>query len=124
MIVATATPVASAAPAGSAHPIPPPDPEPAASGIAGSTWRFCGTANDTVTFEANGSVVFRRDGVANGKGFTCGNARWTQENDRLTFDCNQFTEYVVTVARKEMRGEWHRVRDPKDRGATCLQRVP
>jgi hypothetical protein len=108
-------------------PIPVPSARPAAltTDVSGTTWSFCSKEDETVTFEADGSATFRRDGQANPQGLACGKAHWSQTGTRVTFDCKAFTEYVadISVGGDSMRGEWHRVAKPTDRGDTCLKRA-
>ena len=92
--------------------------------VAGSTWSFCDKENETVTFEPGGAATFRKDGETNAKGLACGDAKWVQAGSEVTFDCRQVTEYKVTLAGTEMRGEWHRVKGGSDNGPTCLKRLP
>lgn len=117
---ATAVDVAPVS-AATASPAPPAD-APRRTTIAGSTWHFCDKANETVTFEADGAATFRKDGQLNAWGLNCGDAHWKQDGTSLVFDCARFTQYTVTVAPDEMRGQWKRLEGSQEGAATCLQR--
>jgi hypothetical protein len=61
----------------------------AGSNVAGTTWQFGGGSDSSVTFYANGEVDFS-DTEAGGK--------WRQVGNKLSFDCNDFTLFEVTIS--------------------------
>lgn len=77
-------------------------------GVAGTTWQF-GGGSSKVTFFSNGEVDFS-DTEAGGK--------WRQDGNKLSFDCNNFTLFEVTIEGDQMTGTWRRLQG-EDVGITA-----
>ena len=110
-----------------------PSPSADVSSVADTVWAFCSKYPDpvTVTFLPDGSLTMAGLSEASRDNprlklppIQCPGSTWSQEGDRVVFDCNHFTIYEARVEGDRMAGQWHRAAKREEKGPTCLRRTP
>jgi hypothetical protein len=105
-----------------ATPFTPPD-------IDGTTWRPClGTPAQaggfSVTFQPGGIASFGQDLMGDRKPYACENARWSQEKERVTFDCGLYSYDLRFVdGGVRLLGESENALRPREGSTACFERI-
>jgi hypothetical protein len=92
--------------------------------VAGTTWAVCSALENpaTFTFLVGGGISLGGAWSAWPAFRPCKSARWSQNGDRVAFDCETFT-VSARIQRNAMVGWWQPTAAPRQSTSLCLQRI-